>query len=217
MKIASETSQFFFRILPVVDPRVGRGPASGPAQAGACRRADGRIGWQPSSLPQRRSGSPGRRLSGYTRSRDDHPVADSGTPASQRAPDGPATDREPFSITGYGPTPTNGSASVVSLDGAGRLRRAGAALAASWAAAVASIFVPVAHFLLVPGFLVIGIVSFVVRFRTPKRAVSVRGTCPDCGTDQEFDTSGPWSLPRQLTCGSCHRSLTATSKSLPPI
>jgi hypothetical protein len=73
MKIASETSQFFFRILPEVDSRLGRGLASGPPQTGACRHADGRIGWQPRRLPQRRSGSPGRRLFGVALARETIP------------------------------------------------------------------------------------------------------------------------------------------------
>ncbi len=118
---------------------------------------------------------------------------------------------EPFSISGYGPTPSNGTATLISLDRSARLQRAGVALGTAWLAAVVSILIPVAHFLLVPGFVVIGIVFFVVRLRTPTRATMVQGTCPDCGEAQEFDASGPWHLPRQLACRLCHRTLTATT------
>jgi hypothetical protein len=107
MKIASETSQFFFRILPAVDPRVGRGLTSAPRRHVLAAVLTDELAWQPSRSPRRGSGSPGCVCLVYTRSRDDYPVADSSTPVSQRAPNGPDTDREPFSIAGYGPTPTN--------------------------------------------------------------------------------------------------------------
>jgi uncharacterized protein involved in cysteine biosynthesis len=51
-------------------------------------------------------------------------------------------------------------------------------LALAWGAAAVSVFIPVAHFLLVPGFAVAGVVIFVKRMR-----------------DREATRAGPWDMP----------------------
>jgi predicted RNA-binding Zn-ribbon protein involved in translation (DUF1610 family) len=116
---------------------------------------------------------------------------------------------EVLSIVGYGDDTGTGVAEVVVYDGPARVKRALAGLALSWGAALAGLFIPVAHFLLVPGFLIFGIIVFVSRMRVRVRAESVHGTCPDCGAEQDFEAAGAWSLPRRLDCTHCGRSLTA--------
>ena len=116
---------------------------------------------------------------------------------------------ELFAIHGYAEEPTHGSATVESFPTAVRMRRAVKGLAIAWGLAVVSVFIPVAHLLLVPGFVIGGIVTFFLRIRQPDSVRAVHGTCPDCGNEQDFEPGGRWVLPRDLTCRSCWRTLRA--------
>lgn len=89
-----------------------------------------------------------------------------------------------------------------------RLWRAAAGLATSWGAAGLSVFIPVAHFLLVPGFLVFGMWLSWTRLHRSILIIDARGACPDCGTDSDFDLIGMSRIPTQVTCGGCRRVLT---------
>ncbi len=122
----------------------------------------------------------------------------------------PQTRIEEFVLTGYGDTTTSGEATVLQFDRAERIARAGKGLAMAWGAALVSVFIPVAHFLLVPGFFLAGLVVFGKRMRRRAVVDTVRGACPDCKHEQAFDTSTGWHLPMHLTCANCHRLLTAS-------
>lgn len=116
---------------------------------------------------------------------------------------------ESFAIHGYSALPTHGSATVECFPIGLRLRRAGKGLVVAWGLAVVSIFIPVAHLFLVPGFVVGGIVVFVLRAREREVVRAVHGQCPDCGSDQDFEPGGRWILPRDFVCRSCWRTLRA--------
>jgi hypothetical protein len=88
-------------------------------------------------------------------------------------------------------------------------------LLAAWGIALVSAFIPVAHFVLVPAFLLLGVALFAKRVSTNERASPTRGTCPDCGVEQELDLSDKWELPYSLTCRSCQRRLTLTTPDSP--
>ena len=118
---------------------------------------------------------------------------------------------EPLTIHGYSDEVATGEATVVAFDRAGRWGRALRGLAVAWAVAVATAFIPVAHFLLVPGFGLFGVFVFFKRLRTRAVPTSVKGTCPDCGLAQSFDLGGEWQLPRTLNCTGCSRALKARS------
>jgi len=123
---------------------------------------------------------------------------------------------EPFLLDGYGENSTRGTATVTSFHRADRLARAGKGLALAWGAALAGAFIPVAHFLLVPGFAVVGVVIFVKRIRDREATRAVHGTCPDCGHEQDFDFSESWRPPGHLDCGNCGRLLRARPLSTGP-
>ncbi len=90
-----------------------------------------------------------------------------------------------------------------------RMRRAVVGLVTAWAGALISLFIPVAHFVLVPGLVLVGIWIFVRRVTTFQAASQARGRCPDCGAEQDFDLSGgKWTVPYPVTCQSCQRRLT---------
>ena len=59
------------------------------------------------------------------------------------------TETRHFQLTGYSPTPSTATVTIRSFDKPERIRRALKGLATFWGAAIGSVFIPVAHFLLV--------------------------------------------------------------------
>jgi hypothetical protein len=111
------------------------------------------------------------------------------------------------SLTAFGALPTRARAVVVVQGTGRRAARALAGLGACWALALVSVFIPVAHFVLVPSFTVAGIVVAGLRLREDRRLVGVSGTCPRCGTEQEFEAGGRFEDDRTLDCPRCHQLL----------
>jgi hypothetical protein len=119
----------------------------------------------------------------------------------------PSTVERSYRLTGYSGEERDALLRIRSFDRAERVRRATGGLAISWAVAFGCVFIPVAHFVLVPGFVIYGVFTFVQRLRTATVVVSAHGTCPDCGAEQDLDLFGPWRAGRDLSCRECHRSL----------
>ena len=88
-----------------------------------------------------------------------------------------------------------------------RVRRALKGLGKWWGIALASVFIPVAHFILVPSFLLYGVWQFAQRLGTTSRATGAQGTCPDCRTEQALELATQWRVPQPVTCRNCHRGL----------
>ena len=110
-------------------------------------------------------------------------------------------------LTGYGDRAGPALVESVSHDTASRLWRGLTGLAALWGAALLAVFIPLAHFILVPTLVVIGLYVFWRRWRTRESVRRASGTCPDCGTEQELEIGGSWQPPHRVTCGNCQRSL----------
>jgi hypothetical protein len=89
-----------------------------------------------------------------------------------------------------------------------RLGRALAGLGMCWALALGGLFIPVAHFILVPTFVVAGIVVAVKRAREDRRLLLLRGACPRCGAAQELKPGGRFVTGRSVDCPKCHGTLT---------
>ena len=117
------------------------------------------------------------------------------------------TETRAYTLNGYSGTPTTATVTIQSFDRRERVRRALKGVAKFWAAAVGSVFIPVAHFLLVPSFLLFGAYSFFERLGAHQIAMAAEGTCPDCGRTQTLDRGGRWRVPRNVTCRYCQRSL----------
>ena len=113
-------------------------------------------------------------------------------------------------VTGYSGR-TAATVLVVSYDRAQRVRRALKGLGTWWGAALVSVLIPIAHFVLVPSFFLYGVYTFARRLTADQVAVAGRGTCPDCGREQPLDVTGRWSLPRTTSCRYCQRSLQLTA------
>lgn len=113
-----------------------------------------------------------------------------------------------LALTGYGPTPSTALVTLTRFDRAERLRRAAKGAGAAGAAALASVFIPVAHFILVPTFVALGLYLAWTRAQAEVVVAQARGACPDCGAEQDLDVHGRWSLPHRVACRACRRALT---------
>lgn len=112
-----------------------------------------------------------------------------------------------FTLSGYRGPPTRGVVTIHEFNRAERWRRALTGLGTFWGVALLSVFVPVAHFLLVPSFVIYGLWQFFQRLGTAELASDARGTCPDCGKEQMLELAARWSAPQPVTCRYCHRGL----------
>ncbi|HEY3220820.1 MAG TPA: hypothetical protein VGJ80_08810 [Gemmatimonadales bacterium] len=117
------------------------------------------------------------------------------------------TETRTYRLSGYSSTPSIATVTIRSFDKPERIRRAIKGLATFWGVAIGSVFIPVAHFLLVPSFALYGAYTFVERLGAQQVVIAAEGTCPDCGKPQKLDTAGRWQLPRNVACRYCQRSL----------
>jgi hypothetical protein len=113
-------------------------------------------------------------------------------------------------LEAFGAPVTRATARLVAQNQGQRLGRAVGALAACWAAAVVSVFFPVAHFFLVPGFLVLGVVLAVLRGRERERLLGVYGICPRCHREQDFGQGDRQGGQTWVTCPGCFTRLRVT-------
>ena len=95
-------------------------------------------------------------------------------------------------------------------DPGARGRRAALALTACWALAAVTILVPIAHFVLVPGFFGAGIVLFVRRLREGATIVGVQGVCPYCKEERSFVAGGLMKSHLTVNCPVCHNQIDAS-------
>jgi hypothetical protein len=108
------------------------------------------------------------------------------------------------SLTAFGFEPRPGTALVIEQSTGERVGRVFAGLGMFWALALGGLFIPVAHFVLVPVFLTAGIIMAVKRSREDRRLAEVRGPCPRCGAQQTFKAGGRFAAGKSLDCPACH-------------
>ena len=119
----------------------------------------------------------------------------------------------PVTLTAFGATPRDATATVVNQAPRCRLARALTALGTFWGIALVVLFIPVAHFILVPTFVTAGIVMAILRAREDRRLLRVHGACPRCGIEQAFAAGGRLSREVRLDCPHCHNGLRCTLRS----
>ena len=112
------------------------------------------------------------------------------------------------SLKGFGAPPTPAEQVVETLGFRDRVRRAGLAFAAGAALALIAIPIPLVHFVLVPGALLLGMVFAALRLNQREIIRSAEGSCPYCGTAQRLGLAGRvFRLPREVFCSNCRRPL----------
>ncbi|MEP7028162.1 MAG: hypothetical protein ABI960_06165 [Candidatus Eisenbacteria bacterium] len=83
-------------------------------------------------------------------------------------------------------------------------------LALFWGLGVLAILVPIAHFVLVPGFVLLGIALAVGRLREEATIVGVSGGCPRCGVERALEAGGRLRAETRAACPECHNTLALT-------
>jgi hypothetical protein len=97
---------------------------------------------------------------------------------------------------------------VESLSPRQRLTRAATVAGLGLAAALIALPIPLVHFVLVPGSLLLGGILGAMRLSQRQIFRSAEGACPFCGTRQTLGLAGKtFRLPRRIHCGSCSREL----------
>jgi hypothetical protein len=88
-----------------------------------------------------------------------------------------------------------------------RMRRAAIGWAACWGLAVAAVFIPLLHFILVPALVIAGPLVGRARWREKATVLRIRGTCPGCEKPQAVDLKQPASESMPWRCPECGRPL----------
>jgi hypothetical protein len=99
---------------------------------------------------------------------------------------------------------------VVRHDPGARLRRGLLALGACWGLAALTVLIPIAHFVLVPGFFLLGIFLLVKRLGEDATVTSVSGDCPKCGEPRTFIAGGRLKAGMKVQCPVCRNELDLT-------
>jgi len=87
-----------------------------------------------------------------------------------------------------------------------------------WAIAVICIMIPLGHFVLVPGFLIGGVIIASKRWKAVEEARDAAGSCPSCGNHICIQLDKNAELPRWHDCPECSDPLElqpASQESLP--
>jgi hypothetical protein len=111
-------------------------------------------------------------------------------------------------LSGFGSQATEAQVVVEHLTLKARLTRAGAVAGAGLVAALIALPIPLVHFVLVPGALLVGLTIGALRLRHREIFSSAEGACPFCGTRQKLGLAGKvFRLPRRVFCSNCRRQL----------
>src|SRR3990172_5677542 len=84
-----------------------------------------------------------------------------------------------------------------------RLLRAAKVLALYWVLAAVTVFIPIAHFVLVPGFFLAGPLLAYLRYKVTARNERAAGRCPVCGNDITLPLEPAEQLPLWKYCPRC--------------
>jgi hypothetical protein len=120
-------------------------------------------------------------------------------------------------LTVFGAAPTRATVTLVSLGVGRRLARGLAVLAICWGAAVAAVFIPVAHFVLVPGLAIVGLVGALFRAREGRQILRVHGTCPRCGRVEDFVPEVGLHRSLAVTCPRCFNHISVSIHERPTV
>ncbi len=88
-----------------------------------------------------------------------------------------------------------------------RMGRAGKILGICWLLAVVTAFIPIAHFVLVPLFLIAGPVLAVMKYKTETVMEKAHGVCPECTQTVDIELDPGDKLPKRTYCPACNKPL----------
>ncbi|MDQ7003325.1 MAG: hypothetical protein Q9N02_11695 [Ghiorsea sp.] len=76
-----------------------------------------------------------------------------------------------------------------------------------WGIAALCILIPIAHFLLVPLFLVMGIVKSMKLLHKSEDGLYAEGSCPACDQHIQLDLENNAELPQWIDCSDCKQAI----------
>jgi hypothetical protein len=107
---------------------------------------------------------------------------------------------------------TEAQATLIERNPLARAGRAVAVLFGLWGVAVACVFLPIAHFVLVPSFALAGVVAAIVRGREDRSLEQVEGVCPRCKVSRHFGKAGRFREGKTIHCDGCGSQLEVHSR-----
>jgi len=119
------------------------------------------------------------------------------------APTGAPTGRAVRATFTFHDRSSEATARVLAHAKRDRVRRALLGLAACWGAAVAAVFLPVLHFVLVPTLLIAGPLLAFARLGERRTVTGITGPCPACGEPISLRPGG--SAAAVVRCDHCRR------------
>lgn len=103
----------------------------------------------------------------------------------------------------FGMPRRDGTARIRTRDAAERSGRALRAAGACVLLAAVSVLLPIAHFVLVPGFLLAAPIFATRRLRERASIIALTGTCPRCDAPRTFEAKGRFGGSMRTTCATC--------------
>jgi len=76
-----------------------------------------------------------------------------------------------------------------------------------WLIAAVCVLIPIAHFLLVPGFFIVGIIKAIKLWSKAEDGLTAEGECPVCHNQISFNLEKSVELPQWRDCPECGESL----------
>jgi len=99
---------------------------------------------------------------------------------------------------------TEGTLHYTAFNSADRLTRAVTILVICWALAIVTAFIPIAHFVLVPAFLLAGPIMAFLRYRQADAKETVEGECPRHNGPFTIKLEATDKLPKWTYCPECN-------------
>jgi len=88
-----------------------------------------------------------------------------------------------------------------------RMARAGKVLGIAWLLALITAFIPIAHFFLVPLFLIAGPVMAFMKYKAETILENAHGICPECSKAVDINLDPADKLPKRTYCPDCNKPL----------
>lgn len=110
------------------------------------------------------------------------------------------SETRPIVITDSNGGRSDGTLYVKRFSGRDRALRALGMLGLMWLLALISVAIPIAHFVLVPGFLIAGPIVGFLRYRVTEQCERVTGACPTCGSGVSIELDSSDRLPLWTYC-----------------
>ena len=124
----------------------------------------------------------------------------------------PTAEQQEILIKGGSSAPRSGVLYLTAFNQRERTMRAIKVLAIAWGGALVALFIPLAHFVLVPAFLIAGPVMAYLRYRVTETAENVRGACPVCEKEVTIAVGGNERPPVWTYCPECQAPINISGK-----